>query len=123
MHHQFARNGRAADADQQGGEVGCDQFQIRFCSSTQRLRSTATLPVGSKTSRGEEATNHQKSLHRHARILAQPGDQVGRQQVGMVGHRPVKGQVMQNDQLKGQRLQRVDEGQSRSHPGLRGFSH
>jgi hypothetical protein len=64
---------------------------------------------------GEEAAEHEKHLDRVTRILAQPGDQVRRQCVRVVGHRPVEGEMMQDDQLRGERLERVDERQSRGH--------
>jgi hypothetical protein len=68
------------------------------------------VPNGSDSAYGEEAADDEKGLHRHARVLTQPTDQGRRQRVGVVGHGSVEGQVMQDDQLTGQGLQRVDEG-------------
>ncbi|MPN56953.1 hypothetical protein SDC9_204646 [bioreactor metagenome] len=72
-------------------------------------RLVGQAPIAGQRLGGQEAANDEEGLNGDPRMLGEPGEQAGRKRSGVIGHRPVEGEMMQNDQLRGDGLDRVDE--------------
>ena len=71
-----------------------------------KLRMTTRRQAGSR----QKATQHQKHLHRHARIFLQPGHEAGQNLAQLVGHGAIESEVVPDDGRAGQALGAVDKG-------------
>ena len=109
VRHQLAGDGGADEGECKRGKVGRDQLEKTLAEQLSE-RAGNERPVAGQALRGQEAADDEEGLHRDAGVLRQPGEEFGRQRRGVVGHRAVEGQVMQDDDLGDDRLEGVDEG-------------
>lgn len=110
--YQCACDGRTGDADQHRCETGQSEAAEAFPDRTGR-RLHARQQIRCQCTRGEIAAEHEKHLYRHSRVVIKPVDQSGQMAARHLGHRAVGDQVMQHDELRGDRLQRVEKRDAR----------
>jgi len=64
----------------------------------------------SQTACCQKAGDDEKHLYRHSAVLIEPVDAVTHQRIGDIRHWSVKGQVMQNNQLRSHCLECINQG-------------
>jgi hypothetical protein len=109
---QRARDEGADDRKEHRRKVGSDELQVALPDQRER-RFGLEFANGCQRLCGKVAADDEKSLNGDARVLVQPGKQGGQGLACRIGDRAVKSQMVENDQLRGDRLDGIDEGKSR----------
>ena len=65
-----------------------------------------------QTARREKAAHHEKNLNGHAGVFEQPVDEPGRRLLHGLRERTIRREMVQDDELRGNRLQGIDQRQA-----------
>lgn len=119
----MAGQGGTGDCEEQGRRKGGRQTKVALCDDLQRVESYWP-GSGSKTARREEARHHQEDLDCDATVVIKPCLKLGGETLKRLGQGTIGRKVVQQDQLGGQRLEGVDQGEAsrgQGRGGWRGF--
>ena len=106
--HPVVGNGCADDGDGDRREIGNDEAHIALPDQRQRGPGER-LAIGRQSARRQKAADHQKDLDRHPRIVVQPVDRRRRHLPRRHRQRPIGRQMVENDKLRGDGLEGVDQ--------------
>ena len=105
MRHPLAGQCIGQYGKQQGSRIWHHQTQVTVEQPLYRVRQCLRA---AEALRRQKARHDKEDLDCHAGRVCQPVDQCRCQRAGVVGHRPVKAQVMQHDKLAGRGLEQVN---------------
>ena len=67
------------------------------------------MPLRRQAERAQVTAQHQKDLHDHTRLIAQPVHHVGHERRRVIGHRSIEGEMVEHDELRADDLEKVDQ--------------